>query len=271
MFTKSRLTKQLHATLPVYIFLSPNLPIDEDNNLIDQGSRSAISANGIHDLTPPQYGEHHLDQLYSDIDPSGYLTPMGAETGANTPIDPRSRSVSADDLASMDALASSSPAVNTLSARLSTLNTAVGRSPRIDLGNRPPFSSIENGTEIQEALHVPSPGELRAQQNSPPSQNGDYFTQRQGSSPGQSPHTPTNERLPRRISDEDDEPLTSHQSPRHVEYSAEDLAKVPSYSTALRSNPRTPINADLPSYQTATGSPLPSPPIPVYVNGSRSH
>lgn len=193
---------------------------------------------------------------------------MGAETGANTPLDPRSRSVSSENLASMNALASSSPSVNTLQARLSNLTVAVGRSPRNDQGSTSRLASMGDGTDMQEASNAPSPGETSVEQNSLPSQNGDYFAEQEGSPLGQTPHTPT-EGNSRRVSDEEIT-LSRSQSPQHVEYSAEDLAKVPSYSTALRSNPRTPINAGLPSYQTATRNTMLSPPIPVYINGSRS-
>ena len=192
------------------------------------------------------------------------MTPFGAATGGNTPINPRSRSVSTENLASTNAMASGSIAANLLQNRLSNLDIAGGRSPPVDR-DRSQLSTWGDSIGVHDTLNAQNLGQDRLQQSSPPSQNEGYFAQREGSSAG---HTP-NDRLSRRVSEEDDAPC-GLQLLEHVEYSAENLAKVPSYSTALRSNPRTPINAGLPSYQTATRSPMPSPPIPIYVNDSRS-
>lgn len=35
---------QLRATLPVTVFISPNLPIDENNNLIERNPQAALRA-----------------------------------------------------------------------------------------------------------------------------------------------------------------------------------------------------------------------------------
>ena len=51
-------------------------------------------------LTPPQYGDHLLDQLYSNIDPNTYATP-GGPSGVSTPLTPRSRSVSCENIESL--------------------------------------------------------------------------------------------------------------------------------------------------------------------------
>lgn len=67
-----------------------------------------------------------------------------------------------------------------------------------------------------------------------------------------------------RASEEDDVLPSGMQTPMqtHVEYSAEDLARVPSYTTALQSRPNIPIDSALPNYQAATSTPDSSPPLP---------
>ena len=53
-----------------------------------------------------------------DIDPSGYMTPAGCASGKDTPFQWRSRSVSAENLASMDGVASSDFGASVLQSRL---------------------------------------------------------------------------------------------------------------------------------------------------------
>jgi len=47
----------------------------------------------------------------------------------------------------------------------------------------------------------------------------------------------------------------------HIEYCADDLARVPSYPTALQSQPNIPIDRVLPSYRAAIRTPDSSPPL----------
>ncbi|KAL9099841.1 MAG: hypothetical protein Q9163_004717 [Psora crenata] len=237
---------ELHANLPIHIFISPNLPIDDDNNLVDSGGqRMAIAASDLAHLTPPQYGEHEFDRLYSDIDPSGYMTPAGAQSGVNTPLNSRSRNVSIENLASMDAMASGDFPATVLQNRLSNLDATSPAGSRRTVRGRSQFSSTSDSAfeQIPSSAGTPLPGS---------SPTGEYFAERAWSSADQ---TPVDE-FSRRPSDDEG---AERSLPQHVEYSAGDLVKVPSYSTALRSNPRTPINEDLPTYQAATHTgPLPS-------------
>ena len=204
----------------------------------------------LDDLTPPQYGEHQFDQLYSDIDPSGYMTPAGGVSGRGTPFQSRSRSVSTENLASMDGVASSDFGVSVLQSRLSNLDVAGSNRVARD---RSQLSTSGDGTE-------PGSFETAMMDDSNTPQNSlTPCRQTVGNMGGQSPGTSV--LVSRRVSEEDEVtsgPVTS----QHIEYSAESLAKVPSYATALQSNPRALVNDGLPTYQSATRTPRVSPPMP---------
>ncbi|KAF2123549.1 hypothetical protein P153DRAFT_303627 [Dothidotthia symphoricarpi CBS 119687] len=104
-------TSQLLVKNHVHLFISPNLPPNEDlsmvvdNNLLSQQAIQDV----VNQNAPPTYGLHQLDELYNDIDPSGYMTPGGMysmmNSGANTPFYAQSRSGSAENLSSLDAVA----------------------------------------------------------------------------------------------------------------------------------------------------------------------
>lgn len=76
----------------------------------------------VNALTPPGYGDHWLDQLYSDFDDTGYDTPTAPASGSTTPHGPGSRSTSNDNIASMHRHASSSGEIDALQRRLNELN-----------------------------------------------------------------------------------------------------------------------------------------------------
>ena len=243
---------QLHATLPVFLFISPNMPIDDENNMVNRGSHSIDAAAAIDDLTPPQYGEHQFDRLYSDIDPSGYITPAGGASGVGTPFQSRSRSVSTENLVSLDGVASSDFAANVLQTRLSNLDVAgSNRLVRDRQLERSQLSSSGDGVNDNSSIEGTRLDDNGSRQNSLP--NGSYFGQQ---------HSPSNsDPASRRVSEEDG--ITSGPvTPQHIEYSAESLAKVPSYTAALQSQTRTPINDGLPTYQTATHTPVARPSMP---------
>ena len=245
---------QLHATLPVYIFLSPNLPIDENNNLVDYGGRLPDSATALSDLTPPQYGEHQFDQLYSEIDPSGYTTPRGTRSGLSTPLQIRSRSISAENIHQADMTPSTAIPVGALHSRLNNLDS-MG-----NLANRGPRDRSQLATS-GDGLSSPGSrtnGESHDDDDTPRNasvaQNGSAAHPQEGTS---SDSASPEDLSPRTSGEEEQQQQAEPQSPQHVEFSVEDLVKVPSYSTALKSNPRTPISAGLPSYHAAVRIPLP--------------
>ncbi|KAM7191601.1 putative HECT-type ubiquitin ligase-interacting protein cred [Rhypophila sp. PSN 637] len=90
---------ELRATLPVSIFISPNMPLDEQGKLVRQVPLgvSASQAAAVNAVAPPGYMEHHLDQLYDEVDVTGLQTPA-PRSGASTPTFGHSRAGSSDNL-----------------------------------------------------------------------------------------------------------------------------------------------------------------------------
>ncbi|KAL4942994.1 HECT-type ubiquitin ligase-interacting protein cred [Aspergillus oleicola] len=211
---------ELRATLPVSIFISPNLAIDDNNNLVDSSPQT--TQNAINDLAqqaPPLYGEHQFDQLYSEVDPSGYRTP-GPGSGPGTPFGALSRNLSAENLASMNAITNTDISASALHHRLVNLD-AQGHS--------------RHSPSEHDHLGVPS-DQAHTSGSGPPS-----------GSNTQSPGSPV---LPNRSSDEvEHENLPSGMAtPFHPQYAElETLSRVPSYSTAVRSSVR-PHDRGLPNY-----------------------
>ena len=192
-------------------------------------------------LAPPVYGEHQFDQLYSEIDLSGFMTPAGGASGVGTPFASQSRSGSTENLTSMDAVASPDSTENVLA------HPASGRWGR-DRPYHPSGSvdeAIEGSPESPQSCQIVS-----------------WTTEHVGNSRGSSNRGSSNP-MSRRTSGGESVPSQNHSS-EHIEFNSEDLAKVPSYSTALRSRATAPINDGLPNYQTAIQAPMsqPSPPTP---------
>ncbi|KAI8931504.1 hypothetical protein NX059_011168 [Plenodomus lindquistii] len=107
-------TSQLLVKNHVHLFISPNLPPNEDQSVVVDANilnQQAIQ-DEVNQNAPPTYGLHQLDELYNDIDPSGFMTPgfhSVMNSGANTPFYAQSRSGSAEDLTSLDAVAAHQP------------------------------------------------------------------------------------------------------------------------------------------------------------------
>lgn len=202
--------------------------------MIDQTPQSAHrAAEEYAQQAPPVYGEHLFDQLYSEVDPSGYRTP-GPTSGPGTPFGSLSRNISAENLASMNALTDTDISASALHSRLARLHA--GWAP-----------------------HPPSPGEQNdSRSDARLSVHPDYFTHS-----GSSSHTPTSPTLSRRPSDElDHEHIPSGMAtPFHPQYAeVETLSRVPSYSTAVRTTVK-PRDADLPDYNAVVAE-ISTPPPP---------
>ena len=188
---------------------------------------------------PPLYGEHHLDQLYSDVDPSGYMTPAEA----TTPYSSQSRNGSSETLASMADLSPNDAEVsaNTLRNRLSSLTDPVAIRAR--------DRRHGSGTNSPQHRGYSSPGGSREPSISVSAPSGsEYFVSPGGTASGPGHTSP----LSRSNSDE-------AAAPQHIERAV--LSRVPSYNTALQTPVRTPCSDDLPTYQTAVSRPS-TPPIP---------
>lgn len=114
---------ELRATLPVSIFISPNIPFDENGALLAQGPNEVATALGQAAVAPPGYGEHILDQLFEDVDPTGFMTPgmqtPAVQSGISSPFYSHSRSGSTENLAA----ATTAPfTASALSSRLATVS-----------------------------------------------------------------------------------------------------------------------------------------------------
>lgn len=230
------------------IFISPNIALDDNNNIRDQGQGTNTSAHqrraadefAAHQA-PPLYGEHQFDQLYSEVDPNGYRTP-GPGSGPNTPFGPLSRNISADNLASMNALTNTDISASALHSRLSRLdhaNRANQASPNEPAHDSPPESH-------------PNSRQLNVHFN-------DYF----GPPSGSTSHSPGSPELSRRTSDEvDHEAIPSGMAtPFHPQYAeVETLSRVPSYSTAVRATVGS-FDSHLPDYNAVVASSLPTTPL----------
>jgi hypothetical protein len=251
---------QLVCRLPVKLFISPNLPVDETNEV--RGTLNGVSDAEINSAetsltAPPEYGRHQLDQIFSGIDPAGYITraPSGSATPAG--IYAGSRRGSHDNIASLNGVVdghvsppgafNSSPGPHNHGSAL----PSILHSRLADLQERGP-SSFQNHPSNLSNHHSPSGGNSPGphsplSQSIPNSQPGSYFA-----SIGQSPaHSAA---LSRRTSD-DDHTADIHQA----DYDVNNLSRVPSYGAAIRhSGAMTPFTEGPPSYLDATSRP-PSP------------
>jgi hypothetical protein len=208
-------TSQLLVKNHLHLFISPNLPPNEDQSVvIDQ---NILSAQAMQDVVnqnaPPLYGLHVLDNLYNDIDPSGFMTP-GFQSGANTPFYGLSRSGSTEDLTSMDAVA----------------HQTGGGASAVALHNR-----LQN---------------LNISQNS---RSTRFAPSRQHSSGGSTPHSMPDDAPIHAPPSGYFANTDSYQN--HADYDMEALARTPSYNTAVRTPVRTPRSEDLPTYEIATSRP----------------
>ncbi|KAI4181656.1 MAG: hypothetical protein L6R41_006500 [Letrouitia leprolyta] len=221
---------ELHASLPLYIYISPNLLLDDNNTMITQ-NLGRVDPNAFAVGAPPLYGEHQLDILYNDLDPTGYMTPAGSLSAISTPFS-QSRRGSSDNLASMNVMTTAGVLPVALQSRLSSLDTT---------------ASVEVSSDhiVEEPSASEGRGLARAQscQSNDQSFDQNFVSENQQDNGGMTA---------RRTSDNDAEYLGAAQ---HVEFSPEELCKVPSYSTALRSHPQTPISEVPPTYQSATSQP----------------
>ncbi|KAK4506833.1 hypothetical protein PRZ48_000566 [Zasmidium cellare] len=260
---------QLVCRLPVKLFISPNLPVDERNEVCP-------SANGVSDVelnnsetvvvAPPEYGRHQLDQIYSDIDPSGFMSRAGSGPGTPAGFLAQSRRGSHENVLSMNGIADSDPSEHhgsamphLLHSRLANLQengsshgshySGTSRNHSPSGGNSPaPGMSDANDQHSPERNHNSNHAQPRPAQA--PRNASSYFP----ASAGQSPHTSAP--MSRRTSDEHN---TSDQGIHQNDYNMDDLSRVPSYGAALRTpGAITPFTEGPPSYIEATSRP-PSP------------
>ncbi|KAF2418270.1 hypothetical protein EJ08DRAFT_65143 [Tothia fuscella] len=216
----------------VHIFISPNLPVGDDQmiqaNAAELAQLSQTNEAGTVDA-PPTYERHQLDQLYDDIDPLNFLS------GANTPYHSHSRTGSNENLhASLDATTLNNTAANiTLQSRLAALQEPESgwHGGRVS----PPTPGIDeeftHPSPRQSVAHLAPLARATSQRGSyhqylsptPPMQPQSYF-----------PVQPPNGR-----------------------YDMDALARIPSYNTAIRTPVVTPpgTSSGLPTYDIAVSTP----------------
>ncbi|KAL1959150.1 hypothetical protein VTO42DRAFT_2655 [Malbranchea cinnamomea] len=236
---------ELRASLPISIFISPHLPLGDDNQVIDASAQRV--AFDLTQQAPPVYGEHQFDQLYSEVDPSGYHTPLPL-SGLNTPLGSHSRNASMENVAAV--LESQDLSASVLQSRLHSL--------QLNSSSTPASPSL---APSESAVHTP--GSRRSIAEGEPSSPPAMIL------PGSSGFaTPDN--FSRRPSEEENMPsggVTPY--PQYSE--VEDLSRVPSYTTAVRSVHRTQYDTDLPDYESATAGDTVPPRIPPPQTQCNSH
>lgn len=202
-------------------------------------SWNTVDAGSLNAMAPPGYGEHLFDQLYHDVDPSGFQTPLGMMSQSATPLGPLSRSTSVVDLTSTDGDDPSDVITNTLRNRLDNLNTSEDSRTIRDHTQAVSSSRMSYGSgTLQQELESDTAGRRTSGQSLSPrtSEQGDALP-----SGAQTPMQP---------------------SMSHFEHAADDLTRVPSYSTALQARLNVPIDTTLPNYQTAMRTSGSLPPVP---------
>ncbi|CAK7219281.1 hypothetical protein SBRCBS47491_003793 [Sporothrix bragantina] len=245
---------ELRATLPLTIFISPNIPLDEQGNLTGPSGPTSSSTNGLSTIAPPGYGEHVLDQLYDEVEVHNLQTPAPM-SAVHSPIYGLSRSGSSENLASMNAVSVPvHPAA--LTSRLQDVSArelAMRRNHSSTILT-PPGSSSDMTTPFT-PIHMPHSFMHRS---------SSYANDTAGSGTASGTHShPHSEAASRRNSGESrhSDGNNSDHSGEHSEpeVNMQELCKVPSYATAIK-NPRVgPIrggdDSQLPDYRTAASRP----------------
>ena len=264
---------QLVCRLPVKLFISPNLPVDERNEVsaspINGVSEGELNRGETQLVAPPEYGRHQLDQMYSDIDTSGFMSRAGSGPGTPAGIFAQSRRGSHENVLSINGVADSDPAAHHGSAMPSLLHSRLADLQEGNAGLRQAQGVSRNhspsggnspapGTESNGGTNDHSPERTAPERSGshprlvglvPNGNAGSYFPP--AGSAGQSPHGSAP--MSRRTSDE-------HNPEVHAQdYDMSTLSRVPSYGAALRTpGAITPFTEGPPSYVEATSRP-PSP------------
>jgi len=257
---------ELRANLPVSLYISESLPLNDNNDLVDQTPQAGRAAveNDMNNSAPPLYGEHQFDKLYGDQQfeavYSGYRTPGAALSATGTPYS-HSRNISSENLASLGGVAagdldSTLVSASALQHRLQDLRRSERVIPTIarDDHDQPANGSLSRGGSL-------------------PQTNGEYLDgategdgsghQSRGTASGRNSLPDSND-VSRRTSNEDQNHTSGTVTPFFHTDHFEDLAKVPSYSTAIRTPaPRSGNSGlDLPSYGSCIADARPSTPGP---------
>ncbi|OQO11189.1 hypothetical protein B0A48_05445 [Cryoendolithus antarcticus] len=258
---------QLVCRLPVKLFISPNLPVDEANEVtgvMNGVTDVELNSNETSLTAPPEYGRHQLDQIFSDIDPAGYMSRATSAPGTPGGLNALSRRGSDDNLPSLNGMnghvsptegqhGSATPSI--LHSRLADLQERNSSHAFRSAGHSSNHSPSGGTSPAPGMLDNSYPGDIGFHHPTPPSQNSYFSNAAAAAANGQSPHHSSSS--PSRRTSAETPPTNFHTS--NSDYNLQDLSRVPSYTSAVRTpGAITPFTAAPPSYETATSRP-PSP------------
>lgn len=234
---------ELRATLPVTIFLSPNMPLDDEGNLV-HGTPLSASPEEARVMAPPTYGDHVLDEIFRDADDNtglqtpGILPTSGGTSGMASPFYAHSRAGSSENVAALLAMTDMTEiSAQALQSRLQNVS--------LDPSHRnTSWQSMASLSGAATPHHLQEPQLLSH------------------SAPQSAPHSAPLSRQP----SPEHEHSSGSNTPHHIDLAGlTELSKVPSYKTAVRT-PVKPLmnssqNGALPDYRTAVSASAPSSPV----------
>ncbi|KAK3717366.1 hypothetical protein LTR37_005755 [Vermiconidia calcicola] len=250
---------QLVCRLPVKIFISPNLPVDESNEVCPTANGptdEALNSTETTTVAPPEYGRHQLDQLFSDMDPAGFMSRAPSNRGSPSGVNAQSRRGSQDNVPSQDHMPSLNGVANGI-ANGDAPESYGGASPML-LHSR--LTDLQQGSATARSTafsfrhspsggNSPAPGSLEQPGSLTPSAPSSQPTSYLAQAMRQSSHSSA--QGSRRVSG-DENASEVHQN----DYDMDSLARVPSYGAALRTpGAITPYSNGPPTYVEATSRP----------------
>ncbi|KAK9450245.1 uncharacterized protein V1518DRAFT_413339 [Limtongia smithiae] len=233
---------ELRASLPVSLFISPNVPVNDGTQDIVLQPLNADIENA-----PPTYNDHIYDRLWEDVTTSGWNTPSAS--GASTPY-ARSRRNSGENLEAMGSALSLEQQRAQLQAGLSALALSQTNGDNLpspagapsSLGSDSYFPSRHHsGTVTPLGAMTPLPVPTTDDGSGNPATTpvvGSYGFDR-----------PTNAHVSRGVSPLESPVISSAAGGEEDILNMAMLSRVPSYSTALRNPMPEDVPAGLPSYQ----------------------
>ncbi|EME49340.1 hypothetical protein DOTSEDRAFT_68198 [Dothistroma septosporum NZE10] len=264
---------QLVCRLPVKLFISPNLPVGESNEVtetINGVSDEQLNSSETAVVAPPEYGRHQLDQIYSGIDPSGFMSRAGSAPGTPAGLMAQSRRGSHENVLSMNGIANDDLSAHHGSAMPHLLHSRLANLQDSN-GPRHNGTASHNASHNASRNHSPSGGSTPANglsetanghspehsinhvSGSATRSAGSYFPV--GSPSASNSHSSDVSAVMSRRTSDDLRPEVVHTQ----DYNMDDLVRVPSYGAALRTpGAVTPFTEVPPSYEYATSRP-PSP------------
>ncbi|RMD41203.1 hypothetical protein DV735_g3886, partial [Chaetothyriales sp. CBS 134920] len=252
---------ELRANLPIMLYISPNLPINENNDLVDQSPQAGRAAmeNDLNNSAPPVYGEHLLDKLYSEVDPSGYLTPGLALSSPGTPF-LQSRQQSHENLRSLNAITSSGSWHPSPTGSYVSPLALQHRLQNLHVGSQARSSQLSDESDSL----AQAPDEPYGRRTDPHTPNEDYSSSHGTHQPWAAEgHTQASSSVVSRRPSEEDGSTSGARTPFAQFAHMEDLSRVPSYTTAVRAGAprRSPDDGsvELPTYGAAVTAPIAVP------------